>query len=33
VHKATCTVRNRVISETDVDPDTLEDHIIRWIDR
>ena len=33
VHKATCTVRNRVISETEVDPDDLEDHIIRWIDR
>lgn len=33
VHKATCTVRNRVISESDVDPDALEDHIIRWIDR
>jgi len=33
VHKATCTVRNRVISEADVDPDALEDHIIRWVDR
>ena len=33
VHKATCTVRNRVVSEADVDPATLEDYIIRWIDR
>ena len=33
VHKATCTVRGRVISERDIDPNDLEDHIIRWVDR
>jgi len=33
VHKATCTVRHRVICETSIDPDQLEDHIIAWTDR
>ena len=33
VHKATCTVRGRAISEESVHPDDLEDHIIRWVDR
>lgn len=33
VHKATCTVRGRAISEEAVNPEDLEDHIIRWVDR
>lgn len=33
VHRATCTVRHRVVCETQVDPDQLEDHIIAWTDR
>ena len=33
VHRATCTVRYRVVCETQIDPDQLEDHIIAWTDR
>ena len=33
VHKAICSVRGRAISEQDIDPDELENHIIRWVDR
>ena len=33
VHRATCTTRHRVICETGIDPDDLEDHIIAWADR
>lgn len=33
VHKATCSVRGRAIPETEVDPNELENYIIRWVDR
>ncbi len=33
MHRAICTTRQRVLSETDVDPESLEDHIIAWADR
>ena len=33
VHRATCTVKHRVICETTIDPEQLEDHIIAWTDR
>lgn len=33
VHKATCSVRGRALPEDSVDPDSLEDHIIHWVDR
>ena len=33
VHRATCTVRHRVICETRIDPEQLENHIIAWADR
>jgi len=31
VHEAGISVRGRVVSETTVNPDDLEDHIVRWI--
>ena len=33
VHRATCTVKHRVICETTIDPEQLEDYIIAWTDR
>lgn len=33
VHKASCSVRGRAIHERDIDPDELDLHIIRWVDR
>jgi len=33
MHRAICTTRHRVICETTVDPEDLEEHIIAWADR
>jgi len=32
VHAAGISVRNRVVSESDVSPEDFEDYIVRWID-
>jgi len=33
VHKATCSVRGRAISEADIETDDLQEYIIHWVDR